>query len=72
MPVDPEGITPDLLFRPFRCLATDPIGMEFLLEEEEDEDVKRQLKAQILVTAAEVYEALAKGAFAAGRIYSGE
>jgi hypothetical protein len=52
---------PALLAWGNRCLATDPIGMEFALEEG-DPALRRQLIAIQLETAANVYRAMADGA----------
>jgi hypothetical protein len=52
---------PELLAFGNRCLATDPIGMEFTIHEG-DPALRRQLIAIQLETAANVYRAMADGA----------
>jgi hypothetical protein len=52
---------PALLAWGNRCLATDPIGMEFTLHEG-DPALRRQLIAIQLETAASVYRVMADGA----------
>ncbi len=60
-------LTPAVLLR--RCLATDPIGMEFAILDEKDEATRNQLKAIVMKTGADIATALAEGYLAAGRIY---
>jgi hypothetical protein len=55
------GELPGLLAFGTHCPATDPIGMEFALEEG-DPALRRQLIAVQLQTAAAVYRELANGA----------
>ena len=55
----------DLLFRP--CLATDPIGMDFL-RDLGDPAFVRQLVGLRLQTFANVYRAIAEGAEQAAKI----
>jgi hypothetical protein len=52
---------PELLAFGNRCLATDPIGMEFTIHEG-DPALRRQLIGIQLETAANVYRAMADGA----------
>jgi hypothetical protein len=56
---------PELLFRP--CLATDPIGMEFI-QFLGDPALVRQLVGIRLQTFANVYRAIADGAAQAAKI----
>lgn len=65
-PSDDFKFGPDLTFRP--CLATDPIGMEHILQDLGDPALTRQLVALRLQTFANVYQAIAEGAAKAAKI----
>ena len=70
MPEIPEPPQlPSLLAWGHRCLATDPIGMEFVLEEG-DPALRRQLIASQLEMTANVYRAMADGATKLAEIHA--
>ena len=72
MPHDEERIShinPNLIFRP--CLATDPIGMEFL-HDLGDPALNQEIIAIRLQTVAKVHQAIAEGAAAAAQRIQGK
>jgi hypothetical protein len=65
-----ERLPAALQWGAFRCLATDPIGMEFWLEVV-DPELRSQFVTNYLETVAAVHSALAEGAAKAARINAG-